>query len=954
MFRKGKWGFRTMRLFAIISFISSIVIGYGTEWSAKYVELFSDQNTLTLGPTNKFAIECHDKSQHSFCSAKYRIHLPKDEQSWIGVGSIISATRFKCQNGQIPTSYDDYLNPGQRFDLMTVYQKSFIPMGCGEYIDIEAWSRNGAIRKGHVGGQTVIGNHGFVNANGALYEFFSIELIRMLTYVFIFVALVQVFTENIYSTKIKLSPLSSLVPLWIIFLLLASNIGQTILPIQNKPLIFNKLVSLLSGLAHCGPLLVHLIQTSKDIHKKTISYLIVLACLVYGLLSFSAYFSTAFISTFFVSAVLATYLSIKSRNLALLLYSFTLAAVGLKVLNFSYLPSAMTCTVYVGVFLSLESLRHIKKLSLLLGRVTKATENPALSNSSPLEFAEKELLQILETKQLTFVYVLPGSKCEIRIYKFHNNQVHFESMLKEELPPVFAHAFSKREAIWHASPLEQRVKSVKSKSTRKDLYEEKYFCVVPLIDNNQCHGGFSFTTNARVSNSESSEAFSQRIIAELSAPHMLQKLVQHKMAKESTSYKDLTLLQENVHEITSSSLTEEQIMQSILNIINQTVTSQGFIAKLNNETRQLGIKAINYKNDEIQRRYLSGKVFAHVENEQGPLAVSVNHKKIVIVQDVKLYSGVLHEFTNYFFKLSGTNSCASIPIFNPKSEKSELSIWGVLFLEAVGEHKFDMSQDVFFSKLGEILNAAISSIHERNILKKTEQALETFIPTELVSTYLENSQISKNEEGILMMLDLKSSTKISNSYSKKHWQNSVEAYAKNEIIAIGTELGFEFKNFTWDAFYFTLAAEKPSRENVLKCFTFLRRCKDILDSFYSTCFGDQFHEFKNPATPKARLCFSYGDISMGIIESGKRHWGITGQEMANLTKLESIAKSHQKTNPYSTIYTDSSIINSNDDFFTKTGLIVAESSREIFSGNSSWQDLDINTSPAKISNKKTA
>jgi hypothetical protein len=110
-----------------------------------------------------------------------------------------------------------------------------------------------------------------------------------------------------------------------------------------------------------------------------------------------------------------------------------------------------------------------------------------------------------------------------------------------------------------------------------------------------------------------------------------------------------------------------------------------------------------------------------------------------------------------------------------------------------------------------------------------------------------------------------------------------------------------------------------------------------IDEFYSKHYADTFYEFQNPDTPKARFCVSFGDISMGIVEAAKNQWAITGQEMANLTKLETLAKGIQKDNPYKIIFTDSSI--GSFDILEKSSQIVPESGREVQTFPMSWAQL---------------
>ncbi|MBY0515913.1 MAG: hypothetical protein K2P81_03320 [Bacteriovoracaceae bacterium] len=947
-----------MNLAATVAFIAALIFGYGTEWAARYVKLFNSSNVHILNSMDQYKTKCESLStENSDCTTSYKIplHRVTKELNWLGTGSIISATRYICSNGKIIKEYDDPMSPGQRFDLMTIYQSVEIPRDCGNYINVEAWSRHGAVRKGHLNGSVVIGTKESITAVSKLYEFFTIEFTKLLAYLFIFVGLIQMLAKNFYDKEIKINPFTEHIGIWCLFLVFASNLGQTILPIQTFPQIFNKIVSLSSGFAHFLPILSYLLVSIKTekINKVTRA-IAILTLLTYSALNFTYFFPTALITLISIVSITSLALGIKFKKEIFIFYSFLTAIAVLKIMNVPNLPSSMTTSIFIGFYLSYESMCYIKKLSLLIGRVTKLTNSNEKLNDSNIEDFEVELIRLLNVEKLTYLYILPESRCEIRSYSIVNNKVSKEIMFREELPPVFAHVISTREALWNASSKDQKIKSIKSKKNNNEInYQKDTFSVVPMINEQDCFGAFAFT-NYKSENSEySGSLFDQRLIAEISVPSLISKIKQTKMEKEMEHYQGLHELESSINAITTKQ-DMKGYTQELITQINKLFNSHGFIGELDHETRQVHVLAIENYIDEIKERYINGKVFAHKDNEQGPLPISINKKKIILIQDVSLHSGVFHEFTNYFFKLSKTNSCVSIPIYC-SMDSTNKKIWGVIFLEVSENNHFKMSMKPIFEKLSNIISNAISVHLKEEKHLETQKALETFIPEEHLDTYIKNLDARQVDTGVLIMMDLKSSTKISNTLGKEAWIDNVEKEIKPFIIQLCKKHNLAYKNFTWDAFYITLSTAEVTIDEVKSIILFLSEASQAIDEFYVKHFAKHFYEFLNPNTPKARYCISYGDISMGIVESQKNQWAITGQEMANLTKLESLAKTIQKENPYRIIFTDDSLNYLPN--LIETKFIVPENGRRVFSLNFNWDEIkdyqkqsqNLNTKMAKAS-----
>jgi hypothetical protein len=928
------------------SFVLAMLFGFSSYWLAWYVQIFNSTDFLNLGITSRYEEACSAPSTNqSLCTNSYKIPLRTMDmkERWLGVGSLISATRFKCQSGKVIKEYDDPVNPGARFDLMTLYQRTQVPDDCGSYLEVQAWSRPTAVRKGHLDGAAVLGSRESVEAMARLHEFFGHEFVRILTYIFLFVAVIQMMSKNFYGRTLQIGYFGRHIWLWVAFLFFASNLGQTLIPIQKNPLFFNKLIAILSMLAFTLPITSILLNkyslNSEKTWYKKIDWLVLAIACTFAL---TRYFSWVFITVAICVTLLSLYSAYKTRDSLFAFYAAILTLGTLKIINMPFLFNSMTIAFFVGSILCFETIEAIVKLSRLIGRINQISVLKNSDGNHNLDFAEKELFNLLDVNQLSFLYILPDSRCEIRIYRKFGDKIDREVFQRQELPPVFAHVISNREPIWNCNSQSPKIRDLKSNSDFLNLYSGELFSVVPLLDNKECFGAFAYTNYLQEKHQTSNTLFDQKMISEIATPTLISKFSQWRSAQEVQNLKGFNNLSSrltNLFEQTDVSL--ELLLKSALLEINNFLGSMGFIASLDSESRQIQILAIENYSEEIKNRYLNGKIYAHTNNEQGPLPISINKQKVVIIENVKLHAGVFHEFTNYFFRVSQTNSCSSIPLYLHGNAAEEKTVWGVLFLEAARLVHFKMALQPILEKIGELMSQKISLRESSKNLSHTRRALEGFIPKEYVQSYLGQEKINIQASGYLVMIDLKSSTKVSNRIGADKWLELVELELKPKICAIASSFNLEFVSFNWDAFYLSRKSSGNSPEDYQQIFKFICRTITILDRFYSLHFSDYFYEFKNENSPKARYCLSYGDISMGIVESGKSYWTIIGQEMANITKMESLAKTWQKENPYSIIYSDSSLatILDQNSKWRKSENIIPESGREMYYLESSWDDL---------------
>jgi len=267
--------------------------------------------------------------------------------------------------------------------------------------------------------------------------------------------------------------------------------------------------------------------------------------------------------------------------------------------------------------------------------------------------------------------------------------------------------------------------------------------------------------------------------------------------------------------------------------------------------------------------------------------LAVNEKKTVIVPDVKLLKPVLHENTNIFFETSRTESCAAIPIFISQSddlgETASKELWGVLLLESHKSNPLTLSLRYNFDGLSNTIANIISSQIDKTTLSRTKRALADFVPENAITTIINGNHETENDQGYLVLVDLKGSTTLALRHGSNYWTKAMNEVSP-KLEKICEQKGFKLQLLIWDAFFITLSTDKQTKKKVSKIVELIEELKQEIQLLYTNRFGFSDHD------QKARFCFTYGDISRGLASGKTKSWTITGSEMATISKFEDYCK----------------------------------------------------------------
>jgi len=955
-----------MRYYLILLF--TLIIGYSSEWVAYYVKLFNGNSISLIGKLSSYETVCNTPREKSaYCTNRYQIPYQKIKgKEFLGAGIIISASSYFCSNKPDKSiDFDIPTSPGRRFDLMNLYQTIDLKtLDCKSDLIVEAWSRNGAVRKGYQSGLLITGNPLGVERVKNLSEFFSKEFPRILGILFIMLIFLYTILGKLFNREMHHNIFSSSLLLWTIFVTSSSGILQTIFPITAYPLFINKIVAFFSLYCHSLPVFLFLSDIkirNRNYFRKPFNFLqtkrkqalnLTPLAIIFIIALSSKLWVTFFILWFFLLGSSSIIFGVIKRNHILISYGIITTLVTFKISNYNFMPSSKSTIFFVGTFLLVNILKRIKNLAILSESIQTVKDfSNSKSNKVSIDALEKDIFSLLKVGQLTYLIINEKGGCKIKQYTLDKKGIKVNTFERETLPPLFAHIISKSESLWHEHQDSDFLRQIKSKTGGKQKYKGEYLTSIPLYGFGKTYGAIAFTNYPETYVKNKEKSLELEMYLDILLPIYCEKINLNIIAnKNSITNKFHTIdkliddIYNNIKSQHSNIVNLSIIMNDTLKVINQELSSYGYLTELNHNSKKLNLLALGGYPEDITERFKKGSIFAHEENRHGPLPLSINERRVIIIPDVSLYKEVYHEFTNYFFGRCNTKSCVSIPIYDLNNDDHDGTynsrVWGAIFIERNIEDRFNGEMINLFENISYKLSKLIQKLNNKKIHIQTEENLRKFIPEKNYSQILQDNSYQEKDQGYLLMIDLRESTKISNLLGNKTW-NTIASEIKDEIIKYSIIYKISLQDFTWDAFFLTYSSELQDDIIMAHLILFLSKVKNKIDDIYAKFTGHSLAEFLNSSTPKARVAICFGDITRGLLDGPTRSWSITGTEMANVNKLEGICKTIQKMNPYAIIFADDSCLeffNKKEWFYTNSS--VPSNSRKIYSYHLSWAELD--------------
>lgn len=950
---------------AYIALFMALLIGYSTYWSAYYVKLFHGDDLTIVGTLKDYEFKCTSAgSSESYCTNAYRIpnHIIKNSE-WLGAGVIISASKYYCaETPNKSINFDDPLSPGKRFELFHTYQSiNLNHFNCPGDLIVEAWSRKNATRIGYQEGSLVVGKYSAVERLKSFYQLLIKDLSRLFSILFLCLFFIYSVMKKLFKRSVNDEPFVQYLAFWCLFSFSASDLVQIIIPLTKYPLLTNRISAFFSLTSHIMPLVFAISTSSYRIHKPFIGLFNLLCKKVpffpypniihvfFLIICLLPSFATPFVACLLTAAFVGFIFSLFEKNTALTLFCFLITICALNVLNFSWMPNSLTASYYVAFYILLDFKDRLVTISRLSEKIIGIGHLAEELNSSITEKIETEIVELLESNQVTFLHLSENGGCQIRQHKKSSNSNRINVFERETLPPLFAYIVSNQETLWNIQDSTDLVKQIMTKKENHRDYVSNYFCALPINYGGQVIGAIAFT-EYDVKRFQLSSSNEIKNYLDIALRSYSEYLIKEKMLKDKGFISVSKRLNEvintsfNKASDTSSSESIENIFHTNLKKINKELDTFGFIGTLDKETRKFTIISIDGYNEEIKSRYLNGSIYALEENRHGPLPLAINGQKIITIPDVELWKDVFHEYTNYFFRVSKTKSCVAIPIFSDNINLTGLekknNVWGAIFLEKSTLPPLTSRMNEIFHEISSSLSDLVSNINHKKELNVTINTLSEFIPKDSIEMILKDNRYEETDEGYIVMIDLAGSTKVVSHYGKHAWE-AANIEIKEKLNRAASKYNLVLRDFKWDAYHFTLSTLNQTNNKLNQIIQFITDSKVIIDDTYKNSFPN-LYEYKIAETPKARICICYGDISRGINQGATKTWTFTGVEMANVTKLEGLCKDLQQSNPYTVIFCDESVEPSlNIDQWKFADAIVTSNNRKIFYYLKSWSDLGI-------------
>lgn len=441
------------------------------------------------------------------------------------------------------------------------------------------------------------------------------------------------------------------------------------------------------------------------------------------------------------------------------------------------------------------------------------------------------------------------------------------------IPSVFARVVQSKCEFWFEKS--RNILNIKDRSKKLNTtdYESEYFVTLPIIVNSEVVACISFTEFK----------FIDHYLENIYKQDQIKILIGRIINAFEKYYRNLYA--EEVEQINEKSNTmldnyfcsvdgDDEVARAY-EVINRNYEDvSGLFLKYNTDTTLRVETSFSLSEDELNSwREIPFKIVR--SNLTSPLAVAINENKIVFINNISNYYDILDELSIELARKYNYKSLLFIPIFFKEH------VYGVLVLRS-GEPMSVRSIDKEIKQLHSIINM---NYHQKYIQAKNEELANKFVPEHIRTKMLNNEDTFEEDHGLLIMIDLRMSTKITNNSTEDYDSFMLVVERLKEFVLTQEDKGFSVQRIEWDAFYITKSAKEI--EDVWdESLDFINNCFEITQTEYL----DRFQNFMSPTDYSSRTCLYFGDISRDLVSGKTTIWDITGAAMAAVCKMEQTCK----------------------------------------------------------------
>ena len=880
----------------------TLFITYGANWSPYYVQLFSPGQLSVIGNLRNFEEPCIQPNfQASVCRAQYRIpqkfFQDRPQNNVIGIGVVLHATEIICSTtGEAAPILGDKLHPEQTLKGLSTYQVYPISrMRCQGDLLIRAWAPESYWRYGQVDAPAVVGSADSVGSVKTLVEFMRTDLLIVAALLFsALFALGKTLTRIITPPAGLPTPFERYFAAWVLFGFVASGLSETFLPIVSKAYIFVRASSFFSLLAHCAPAVFiagnshttprKLAQFSRwlcsPLNKNSPIQPLHILFLIFVLNPHSASYFPEVIISF---SVLYLYLGISERATLSVCFGIALALDGLKILMFPYLPSSFSTAILVLlIFLDRfwMQISQTFELSSLVDWVHRRASGKSLNQDTP--FLLREMGDLFSIQQVTLCIPVQNGAFEILQQKKVEGQWQTVRYINTYASPIFAHVLTTSSPLWHIEEGSILSVNLRKGEPPRETYHSRNFSVLPIIHHSVPVAILGLTNYPETLAQHPFEKLKLETFFNLMLPTLSEAVNSSSLIGDAEWQESCAKLSESIHMMDGNSN-----FQQVSEKIREQLSFGNFIARLDPGTRRLHVIGSSYESEEAAQLYRDLEFYAVSHNEQGPAPIAVNQKKIVTIANTTWIEEVLHPQSIQTLSKSGTRSCAAVPIFIPGIEHKETDeVWGVLFLESPRAGAFTLRQEKGLTKLANAIQGLLKKMQTQYDSNKAKETLQDLLPPAVYKRIIDSQPIREEEYGLLLMADLRDSTKISRIIGADAWNLWIRDLAKL-VAKISQKYDFSLQNVVWDAFYLTRPLGAPGDSDITNA---IQMADELNQLFFLEQTRKFAHVLDSTDYVRSRFCLVHGDTTRDMTGILNSQWAIVGTAMASVSKLEQTCK----------------------------------------------------------------
>ena len=451
------------------------------------------------------------------------------------------------------------------------------------------------------------------------------------------------------------------------------------------------------------------------------------------------------------------------------------------------------------------------------------------------------------------------------------------------IPEVFGKVIQSGDPIWWADD--------STFSSFKKVPEDKHFgvsSIAPIKVSSKVFGAVSLT-NFKFSKEELKGEVSS---IESTIDSYIDLIIRYLIYNENQNKLQMKNLRSELNNKVSSSLIDikdkKNAYQSYCDIISEKLDVVTLIFTFSEKDRGLDLVGFSGENNIIRDEWSKIPFKARLDNKISPFAVSVNEVKPIYVSNIESYYSILKsKHSKKLFELTKTKGFFCTPVVVDEKVDS---------LIVVLEKKVSKC---FSNDIMDTLNVSLSylsfKLKEIDIIElesKKDNLLNQFVPENAKNRILQEGNAYEDDYGTLVMIDLRSSTKISNISSKyaDKFVDCVET-VRAKIEPVASSYGFVLQKINWDAFYFTHSYDDGVTINIENINKFVTFTHQVCYEAYKSHFNDLVISPHHTGADCCRIVFAEGDISRSMINIGSTNsWGIHGTIMAVICKLEDACK----------------------------------------------------------------